>query len=80
MGAVVMFLWNAILPEILGTKNISYWQAMGLFVLSRILFGNFNFGKRRRPPFFTKELQEKFMHMSTEEKEKFKEEWRQRLK
>jgi len=80
IGAVVMFLWNALLPEILGLKSISYWQALGLFALSRILFGNFGFGKRRRPPFFNQQLREKFMTMSPEEKEKFKEEWRQRLK
>ena len=80
IGAVVMFLWNTLLPEIMGLKSINYWQALGLFALSRILFGNFGFGKRRRPTFISQQIREKFMSMSPEEKQKFKEEWRQRLK
>ncbi|GAB3896973.1 hypothetical protein [Spirosoma agri] len=41
MGFVVMALWNALLPTILGVATISFWQALGLLVLSRILFGGF---------------------------------------
>jgi hypothetical protein len=41
MGGVVMLLWNTLLPAILGTKTISYWQAVGLLALCRLLFGNF---------------------------------------
>ncbi len=36
---VVMFLWNAILPSVVGWGAVSYWQAMGIFILSRLLFG-----------------------------------------
>ncbi len=48
-GFVVMSLWNALLPPILGVPVISFWQALGLLVLSRILFGGprgFGFGWR----------------------------------
>ena len=38
-SAVVMALWNALTPAIFGWKEISYLQAMGMLVLSRILFG-----------------------------------------
>eukprot|EP01031_Cornospumella_fuschlensis_P021719 gene21719-26617_t len=37
-----MMLWNNLLPEILGVRSITFWQAMGIFILSKILFG---FGK-----------------------------------
>lgn len=38
--AVVMLLWNALLPELFsGVSRISYWQALGVLLLSRILFG-----------------------------------------
>ena len=39
---IVMLLWNNLLPDILHVTTISIWQAMGLFVLAKILFG---FGK-----------------------------------
>ncbi|TYP94157.1 hypothetical protein BC792_11325 [Sphingobacterium allocomposti] len=39
--ALVQYLWNWLVPDIFGFKAISYWQAFGLFVLSKILFGGF---------------------------------------
>jgi hypothetical protein len=36
---VVMLLWNRLMPAIFGLHVISYWQALGLLVLSKILFG-----------------------------------------
>ena len=47
LGWIVMVLWNAILPDVAGVKPLNYWQAIGLFILSRILFGGFRFGSRR---------------------------------
>lgn len=44
-GLIVMTLWNALLPPILGVSTISFWQALGLLVLSRILFGGYGFGR-----------------------------------
>ncbi len=42
MGAVVMLLWNWLMPSLFsGTARIDYLQAMGLLVLSKILFGGF---------------------------------------
>ncbi|HMG09648.1 MAG TPA: hypothetical protein VK609_14145, partial [Mucilaginibacter sp.] len=35
---VVMQLWNHLLPDILHVGVITFWQAMGLFVLCKILF------------------------------------------
>jgi hypothetical protein len=41
MGIIVFGLWNALIPAILGLPVISYWQALGLLLLTRILFGRF---------------------------------------
>lgn len=41
MGGAVMLLWNAVLPEVTGVKPLSYWNAVGLLALCRLLFGNF---------------------------------------
>ncbi|MBX3047107.1 MAG: hypothetical protein KJZ53_07435 [Anaerolineales bacterium] len=38
-GLAVQGLWNWLLPELFGWPQVSFWQALGLLVLSRILFG-----------------------------------------
>jgi hypothetical protein len=43
-GLVVMLLWNWLMPEIFGLKQLSYWQAWGLLVLCSILFKNWGGG------------------------------------
>jgi hypothetical protein len=43
-GFAVKTLWNALLPDITGVSTITFWQALGLLVLSRILFGGFGRG------------------------------------
>ena len=40
-------LWNALMPAIFGLGTITFWQALGLLVLSRLLFG-FGFGRPGR--------------------------------
>ncbi len=39
LGWVVMLLWNWLLPELFGIHPISYVQAIGVLLLSKILFG-----------------------------------------
>jgi hypothetical protein len=43
-GLAVKTLWNALLPDITGASTITFWQALGLLLLSRILFGGFGRG------------------------------------
>ena len=81
LSGVVMFLWNIILPQVTHLTKINYWQALGLTVLSRILFGRLSFGG----PFgkFRGEdradlLKDKLMTMDEADKAAFKEEWRKR--
>ena len=38
-GEVVMHLWNWLLPPLFGLKTLGFWQALGLLLLCRILFG-----------------------------------------
>jgi hypothetical protein len=76
---IIMLLWNGILPAaITGVKTISYFQAMGILVLSKILFGGFgrrhSGGWRNRGKWM--EMKEKFSGMTPEEREKFKAEWK----
>ncbi len=39
ISAITMLLWNALLPGIFGISAIGFWQAAGLLVLCKILFG-----------------------------------------
>lgn len=76
-GLIVMLLWNAILPELLGVKHISFWQSVGLLILCKILFGSLRSGGpggfRGGPPW-----KHKLMNMTPEDRERFKQEWQQR--
>lgn len=78
-GFLVMALWNAILPAVLGVKTISFIQALGILLLSKILFGGFG-GGRHKGGWRNKEkwmaMKDKFAQMTPEEREKFKTEWR----
>ena len=79
-GLLVMTLWNAILPEVIGVRSINFWQALGILVLSKILFGGFSGHKRNRRRGRDKwmEMKQKFAGMNSEEREKFKAEWKNR--
>jgi len=68
---VVMELWNWLMPVIFSLHAISFWQALGLLVLSKILFGGF----RGRPGFgghWRQRLMERWEQMTPEEREKFR--------
>ncbi len=75
---IVMSLWNAILPAVLHVSTISFWQAMGILVLSKILFGSFGGGWRGRRPHWNKKMFNKWQELTPEEREKFKQSWKER--
>jgi hypothetical protein len=39
VGYIVMRLWNWLMPELFGLPLVSYWQAVGVLVLAKIIFG-----------------------------------------
>lgn len=43
-GFIIMWLWNWLMPEIFGLTTLNYWQAVGVFILFKILLGGCNFG------------------------------------
>ena len=71
IGAIVMLLWNWLMPVIFGLPVLSLWQALGLFVLTRILFGSFGFGRRGMPGRGGNPVHEKWMHMTPEQRREF---------
>jgi Ca2+/H+ antiporter, TMEM165/GDT1 family len=80
---IVMRLWNGILPDVLGVRMISFWQAMGILVLSKILFSGFGGFAHKKEQFknrFRQRMLNKWENMTPEEKEKFKNEWKNRCR
>ena len=71
-GAVVMWLWNALVPDIFGASEITWIQALGLLVLARLLVGGRGrggLGGRRR---WRGHWERKLANMSPEERERWK--------
>lgn len=68
LGWVVMALWNWLLPTLFfGVREIDYVQAMGVLLLSKILFGGF----RGHCGGHNKWHQNRLENMTPEEREKF---------
>lgn len=74
---IVMLLWNALIPVIFHLTAITFWQAAGILILSKILFGFGKGGHRGGPPWMRHRM-ERFKNMSPEEQERFREQWRER--
>ncbi|RFU48689.1 hypothetical protein [Paraburkholderia sp. DHOC27] len=75
LGWAVMTLWNWVVPALfVGARSIDFLHALGLLVLSRILFGGFrgHGGWRGRRHW------RKWESMSPEEREQFQAKWRSR--
>lgn len=64
-GTIVKLLWNALLPPLFGLPVVTFWQALGLLVLCRILFGGHGRGYRS--------------HRSPEERERIRQRLRERF-
>lgn len=68
---IVMILWNWLAPAVFGARTIDFWQALGILVLSKILFGGF----RGRPGYgghWRWRMSERWQHMTPEERERFR--------
>jgi len=81
VGFVVMLLWNAIVPDLFKGPIITYWQAVGLLLLSHIFlkgWGRWHSSNGWRYDRWRHRLDEKWEAMSPEEREHYRERLRQR--
>lgn len=74
----VMYLWNTVLVTVLYVSVITYWQALGIFVLSKLLFGGNMMGGRHNKGGMNRHMRDKFMNMTQEEKDSFKQQWKEK--
>ena len=70
-GEVVMHLWNWLVPALFGWREITFWQALGLLALCRILFGGFGMGGGMQRSNFRRRMAERWDQMTPEERERF---------
>ncbi|HET6558590.1 MAG TPA: hypothetical protein VFG54_14825 [Prolixibacteraceae bacterium] len=73
-GFITMYLWNWLMPAIFNLPAITFWQTVGLLILSRLLLGGMGgHGKGRNSHRCHREMHEKWEKMTPEEREKFRE-------
>ena len=77
-GGVVMLLWNNVLAQVTNVSTITFVQALGILVLSKILFGGFRGAWGGRRYYWKQRMTQKWNNMTPEEREKFKQEWQKR--
>lgn len=70
-GYITMGLWNALMPAIFGLRAITFWQAIGLLVLSKILFGGFHRHGGGGPRRWKRHMEERWARMTPEERARF---------
>jgi hypothetical protein len=75
-GFVTEHLWNWLMPAIFGLKAITFVQALGLVVLSKILLGGFHKHGHGGPRGWKQRMEERCATMSPEERERFRERMR----
>ena len=68
---VVMRLWNWLMPALFGWHLINFWQALGILVLSKIIFGGFR-GHPGRHLYWRRRMMERWAQMTPEERETFR--------
>jgi hypothetical protein len=78
-GELVMHLWNWLAPQLFGLRPVSFWQALGLLALCRILFGGFGLSgggsrrsRRRMRGRMCREMDEGWEAMRPEDRERFR--------
>ena len=76
-GEVVRLLWNWLLPPLFGWREITFWQALGLLALCRILFGGLGWRGSARSN-VRRRMEERCANMTPEERERFRQRARAR--
>ncbi len=71
-GLIVMRLWNWLTPALFGWHLITFWQAVGILILSKILLGGFR-GRPGWHPYWRRRMMERWEQMTPEERAKFRE-------
>ena len=72
-GFITMYLWNGLMPVIFHLPEITFWQTIGLMILSRLILGGFGGHGRGHGHRCRRDMHEKWENMTPEDREKFRE-------
>jgi hypothetical protein len=71
-GFITMHLWNWLVPQLFNGPVISFWQTIGLLILSKIFFSGLGKGGHRHGGSWKPYWKERLRNMSPEDRERFK--------
>ncbi|GHN03048.1 hypothetical protein WSM22_45370 [Cytophagales bacterium WSM2-2] len=77
LGFVTMSLWNWLVPELFHGPVLTFWQALGLLLLSKILFWNFSKRSHGGGP-WRPYWKQKWHAMTPEERDRFKQKMKEK--
>ena len=80
-GFLVQQLWNWLLPALFGWPVLTFWQALGLLALCRILFGGIGMrgGRGSRGRRLGRGMRHRWSRMTPEERQRFRDHLRRRF-
>jgi len=67
-GLLVMLLWNWLMPALFGLGEITYWQAFGVLLLAKLLFGGFGSHHRDHSDHFHNNFHPRWDHLKGRKK------------
>jgi len=78
VGWITMSLWNWLVPDLFHGPVLTFWQALGLLVLSKILFWSFGKKHSGRAGHWRPYWKDKWTAMSPEDRERFKQKMKEK--
>ncbi|MDQ0107745.1 hypothetical protein J2T02_002866 [Chitinophaga terrae (ex Kim and Jung 2007)] len=78
VGFLTMTLWNCLIPELFNGPHVTFWQALGLLLLGKLLFGWHNHHGGGPKGRWKERLRHKMENMTDEEKERMRDLWKKR--
>jgi len=67
-GIVVKVLWNWLMPGLFGLKEITFWQAFGIVLLAKLLFGGLGHSHKHHDRRFEERFEDRFKRFIRREK------------
>ena len=76
--SIVYWLWNSVLVDVLSVKAITFWQALAILVLAKVLFGGFPSRRVFGPP-WRRRMMERWESLTPEQRDQMREEMRRKF-
>lgn len=79
LGFGVRELWNCLIPDLFHGPVVTFWQALGLCLLGKLIFGWHGGGPGKwsqSKEQWRRKMQQRMEHMTPEEKEKMREKFK----